>query len=187
MSSRALSAAEPRLVAFDGHEPDVHQQAFVAGGATLVGAVTLSAGASVWFGAVIRADGAPISVGESSNVQDGCVLHSDPGFAVTVGNGVSLGHGAVVHGCTIGDDALIGMGAVVLNGAVVGAGSLVAAGAVVREGADVPPGSLVAGVPAQVRRAVSDAETARVRDGAASYVERAARYAAARDVAQDTS
>jgi len=151
-------------VPFDGHEPDVNQQAFVADGATLVGAVTLAAGASVWFGAVIRADGAPISVGKNSNVQDGCVLHSDPGFAVTIGAGVSLGHGAVVHGCTIGDDALIGMGAVVLNG-----------------------GSLVAGVPGQVRRAVSEAEAARVRDGAASYVERAARYAAPRDVAPDAT
>lgn len=175
-----MSPAGPRLVSYAGRSPEVHATAFVAAGATLVGAVTLGAGASVWFGAVIRADGAPISVGENSNVQDGCVLHSDPGFAVTVGTGVSLGHRAVVHGCTIGDDALIGMGAVVLNGAVVGAGSLVAAGAVVREGADIPPGSLVAGVPGQVRRPVTDAERDRVRDGALSYIERGASYAAER-------
>lgn len=167
----------PQLVAYDGHWPEVHPDAFVADGVTLVGAVTVAADASVWYGVVIRADGAPIAIGRGSNVQDGCVLHSDPDFPVHVGSGVSLGHRAVVHGCTIGDDALVGMGAVVLNGAVVGDGCLIAAGAVVREGADVPAGSLVAGVPGQVRRPVSEAESARIRSGAASYVERARHYA----------
>ncbi|MGH8894657.1 MAG: gamma carbonic anhydrase family protein [Actinomycetes bacterium] len=161
---------------FDGSAPDVAPDAFVAPGATLVGAVTLRAGASVWFGAVVRADGSPIEVGEGSNVQDGAVLHSDPDFPVAIGSGVSLGHRAVVHGCSVEDDALIGMGAIVLNGAVVGRGSLVAAGSVVREGEVVPPGSLVAGVPGRVRRPVSDAERERIASGAQSYAARAKQY-----------
>jgi len=171
-----ISARGPLLLPYDGTEPDVSPEAFVADGATLVGAVTLGSRASVWFGAVIRADGAPIEVGEGSNVQDGCVLHTDPGFPVAVGARVSLGHRAVIHGCTVQDDALIGMGAVVLNGAVIGSGSLVAAGSVVLEGTVVPPGSLVAGVPGKVKREVTDAERDRVRLGAESYVARAARY-----------
>jgi carbonic anhydrase/acetyltransferase-like protein (isoleucine patch superfamily) len=164
------------VLPYDGWLPEVAPDAFVADGATLVGAVTLRHGSSVWFGAVIRADGAPIVVGEDSNVQDGCVLHSDPDFPVTVGARVSLGHRAVVHGCTVEDDSLVGMGAVVLNGAVIGRGSLVAAGSVVLEGTVVPPGSLVAGVPGTVKREVSDAERDRMRSGASSYVTRAARY-----------
>jgi carbonic anhydrase/acetyltransferase-like protein (isoleucine patch superfamily) len=168
--------AGPRVLPYDGATPDVAPGAFVADGVTLVGAVTVRAGASVWFGAVIRADGAPIDVGEDSNVQDGCVLHSDPDFPVTVGARVSLGHRAVVHGCTVEDDSLVGMGAVVLNGAVVGRGSLVAAGSVVLEGTAVPPGSLVAGVPGTVKREVTEAERERMRSGATSYVARAARY-----------
>jgi carbonic anhydrase/acetyltransferase-like protein (isoleucine patch superfamily) len=165
-----------RLLAYDGHQPDVAAEAFVADGATLVGAVTVRAGASVWFGAVVRADGSSIRIGRDSNVQDGCVLHSDPSFPVVVGDRVSIGHRAVVHGCTVEDEVLVGMGAVLLNGSVVGRGSLVAAGAVLREGTVVPPGSLVAGVPARVRRDVTDAERERMRSGAESYVVRARRY-----------
>ncbi len=148
----------------------------MADGVTLVGAVIVRARASIWFGAVMRGDGAAIEVGEGSNVQDGCVLHSDPDFPVIIGAGVTIGHRAVVHGCTIGDGALVGMGAVVLNGAVVGSGSLVAAGTVVLEGTEVPPGSLVAGVPGKVRREVTDAEQERIRAGTESYVTRAQRY-----------
>ncbi len=165
-----------RLVAFGDWTPEVDPEAFVAAGATLVGAVRLGADASVWYAAVIRADGAPIEVGAGSNVQDGAVLHADPGLPVRVGERCSIGHRAVVHGCTVGDDALVGMGAVVLNGAVVGAGSLVAAGTVVLEGAEVPPGSLVAGIPGKVKREVTDAERERIRSGAATYVTRARRY-----------
>jgi carbonic anhydrase/acetyltransferase-like protein (isoleucine patch superfamily) len=172
----ALSAAGAIVLPYDGSWPEVAPDAFVADGVTLVGAVTLRPRSSVWFGAVVRADGAPIVVGEDTNVQDGCVLHSDPDYPVTVGDRVSLGHRAVVHGCTVEDDSLVGMGAVVLNGAVVGRGSLVAAGSVVLEGTVVPPGSLVAGVPAKVKREVSAAERERMRTGAASYVARAARY-----------
>ena len=165
-----------RLVPYDGTHPEVDPEAFVADGATLVGAVRLAAEASVWFGAVIRADNDPIEVGAGSNVQDGAVLHSDPGFPVRIGERCSVGHRAVIHGCTVGDDALIGMGAVVLNGAVIGAGSLVAAGAVVLEGTEVPPGSLVAGIPGKVKREVTDAERERIRSGAETYVTRARRY-----------
>lgn len=173
-------AARARVVPYDGAVPEVAPDAFVAEGATLVGAVTVRSRASIWFATVIRADGAPIEIGEGSNVQDGCVLHSDPDFPVRIGARVSLGHRAVVHGCTVEDDALVGMGAVVLNGAVVGAGALVAAGAVVREGAVLPPGSLVAGIPGTVKRQVTDAERERMSAGATSYVERSARYARVR-------
>lgn len=165
-----------RSLAYDGVEPVVDADAVVADDATLVGAVTVRAGASVWFGAVIRADGAAIGIGRDSNVQDGCVLHSDPGFPVVVGDRVSIGHRAVVHGCTVEDESLVGMGAVLLNGTVVGRGSLVAAGSVLLEGTVVPPGSLVAGVPARVKRDVTDAERERMRSGMESYVERARRY-----------
>jgi carbonic anhydrase/acetyltransferase-like protein (isoleucine patch superfamily) len=170
------AALGPLVLPYGDRAPDLAPDAFVADGVTLVGAVTLRSRSSVWFGAVVRADGAPITVGEDTNVQDGCVLHSDPDFPVTVGARVSLGHRAVVHGCTVEDDSLVGMGAVVLNGAVVGSGSLVAAGAVVLEGTVVPPGSLVAGVPGKVKRGVTDAERDRMRSGARSYVTRAARY-----------
>ncbi|MDQ3484965.1 MAG: gamma carbonic anhydrase family protein [Actinomycetota bacterium] len=170
----------PLLLPYDGFAPVVARDAFVADGVTLVGAVTLRLESSVWFGAVIRADGAPIEVGEGSNVQDGCVLHSDPSYPVVVGARVTIGHRAVVHGCTIEDDTLIGMGAVVLNGAVIGRGTLVAAGSVVLEGTVVPPGSLVAGVPGKVKRECTDAERERMRSGAESYVTRAQAYRAAR-------
>ena len=166
-------------VTFEGASPLVPEGCFVAPGATLVGRVTLGEGASVWYGAVLRADGDTIGVGAGSNVQDGCVLHADPGFPVAVGSGVSIGHGAVVHGCTVGDEVLVGMGARVLNGARIGAGSLIAAGAVVLEGTVVPPGSLVAGVPGKVRRELGAEELAGVVANARAYVELARRHAQA--------
>jgi carbonic anhydrase/acetyltransferase-like protein (isoleucine patch superfamily) len=165
-----------RLVTFGDWTPEVDPEAFVADGVTLVGAVRVAADASVWYSAVVRADAAPIEIGAGSNVQDGSVLHSDPDFPVRVGERCTVGHRAVVHGCTVEDDALIGMGAVVLNGAVVGRGSLVAAGSVLLEGTVVPPDSLVAGVPARVKREVTDAERERMRSGAESYVARARCY-----------
>jgi carbonic anhydrase/acetyltransferase-like protein (isoleucine patch superfamily) len=166
------------LLGYDGAEPDVSPDAWVAGEAILIGRVRIGARSSVWFTTVLRADMDRITVGEESNLQDGVVMHADPGFPVSVGNRVSVGHRAVVHGCTIDDDVLVGMGAVVLNGARIGAGSLVAAGAVVLQGTSVPPGSLVAGVPAKVRRPLTDEEVAGVRANAAAYVQLAARYAA---------
>ena len=159
--------------------PAVDETAWVAPGAVLAGAVTLSVGASVWYGAVVRADTETITIGARTNLQDGVVVHADPGRPVTVGAGVSVGHRAVLHECTIGDDVLVGMGAVVLNGALIGPGSLIAAGAVVTEGAEIPPGSLVAGIPGKVRRDVSDEETAAIRRNARDYGVLALAHAAA--------
>ncbi|MEU8651809.1 gamma carbonic anhydrase family protein [Streptomyces sp. NPDC048737] len=146
------------IVGIGGREPKVDGEAFVSPTSSVIGDVTLAAGASVWYGAVLRGDVERISVGARSNVQDNCTLHADPGFPVTIGERVSVGHNAVVHGASVGDDCLIGMGATVLNGAVIGAGSLVAAQALVPQGMEVPPGSLVAGVPAKVRRQLSEEE-----------------------------
>lgn len=165
------------LIPFEGTAPVLAEDSWVAPGATLVGAVTLGSQASVWFGAVIRADGDTIEVGEASNVQDGAVLHADPGFPLTMGRGVSVGHAAVLHGCTVEDNVLVGMSATVLNGARIGRDSLVAAGTVVLEGADIPPGSLVAGVPGKVRRPLSEEEVERVRQNARDYLERRRQYA----------
>ena len=119
---------------------------------------------------VVRADTNTISVGAGTNLQDNVVLHADPGFPTHVGNGVSVGHGAIIHGCTVEDDCLIGMSATIMNGAVIGAGSLVAGGAVVLEGAIIPPGSLVAGVPAKVRRELGAEELEHIRENASNYV-----------------
>jgi carbonic anhydrase/acetyltransferase-like protein (isoleucine patch superfamily) len=166
------------LVPYEGFEPEVPPDAWVAPNATLIGRVTLAAETSVWFGAVIRGDGDRIDVGAGSNVQDGCVLHADPGFALQVGSGVSIGHNAVVHGCVVEDDVLVGMGAVVMNGARLGRGSLVAAGTVVLEGTDIPPGSLVAGVPGKVRRALTDEEMRGLQGTAERYRSRRRQYAA---------
>ena len=165
------------MLPYEGSEPEVADDAWVAPGAYLVGRVTVGSRSSVWYGAVLRGDGDAISVGVGSNVQDGTVVHADPGFPAVIGDGVVVGHGAVVHGCTVEDGSLIGMGSRVLNGARIGAGSLVAAGAVVLEGTQVPPGSLVAGVPAKVRRPLTDDESAGIRAGAEQYVERARQHA----------
>ena len=164
------------LYPFAGNSPAVHETAFVAPSASIIGRATLDQDSSAFYGVSVRADTAAISVGAGSNLQDNVVLHADPGFPCTVGRGVSVGHAAVVHGCTVEDDCLIGMGATVLNGAVIGAGSLVAAGAVVLEGTVVPPRSLVAGVPAKVRRELTDEEFDGVRANAAHYVELAAKH-----------
>jgi carbonic anhydrase/acetyltransferase-like protein (isoleucine patch superfamily) len=159
------------LYPFAGNTPAVHDSAFIAPTASIIGNAALAADASAFYGVSVRADTAAISVGAGSNLQDNVVLHADPGFPCTVGERVSVGHAAVVHGCTVEDDCLIGMGATVLNGAVIGAGSLVAAGAVVLEGTVVPPRSLVAGVPGKVRRELTDEEYDGVRANATRYVE----------------
>lgn len=148
------------VLALPGRVPSIADGVFVADGARIVGDVSIAAGASVWYNAVLRGDSAGIVVGAGSNVQDNVSLHVDAGHPVIVGEKVSIGHNAVVHGCTIGDGSLIGMGAVVLSGAVIGAGCLVAGGAVVLGGTVVPDGSLVAGVPAKVRRQLSEEERA---------------------------
>lgn len=166
-----------RLLPFQGLVPTVDASAFVADDASLIGDVTVAAGASVWFGAVMRGDTDHLELGERSNLQDNSVVHADPGSPAIIGAGVSIGHSAVVHGCRIEDDCLIGMNATVLNGAVIGRESLVAAGTVVLEGTIVPPRSLVAGVPGKVRRELTDDEVAGIRRNADTYAERAQIYA----------
>ena len=164
------------ILHFDGHTPAVDATAFVASNATLIGRVTLASNSSVFYGSVLRGDTDSISIGVGSNVQDNVSMHTDEGIQLVVGNGVSIGHGAVVHGCVIEDDCLIGMGATILNRALIGRGSLVAAGAVVLEGTVIPPGSLVAGVPAKVRRELTEEEIAGVRHNATHYVALAAQH-----------
>lgn len=146
------------ILSVPGHSPVLEDSSFVAAGGRVIGAVSLGAESSVWYNAVLRADGNTITVGAGSNLQDNVAVHVDTDFPVTIGENVSVGHNAVVHGCTIGDASLIGMGAVILNGARIGSGCLVAGGAVVLEGTEVPDGSLVAGVPAKVRRELTAEE-----------------------------
>jgi carbonic anhydrase/acetyltransferase-like protein (isoleucine patch superfamily) len=160
------------------HEPSVPDSAFVAPGAFLLGDVTLGERSSVWYTCVLRGDSDSIRLGARSNLQDGTIVHVDPGFPVSIGDGVSVGHRAVLHGCTIEDDVLIGMGAIVLNGARIGTGSLIAAGAVVLEGTEIPPSSLVAGVPGKVRRELGEQERGRIALNAEVYLGLAATHAA---------
>ena len=160
---------EPLIVSVRGHTPQLHAESWVAPNASVIGQVTLAARASVWYGATLRAEAERIEVGVGTNIQDGVTIHVDSEFPVSIGAGVSVGHNAVLHGCVVEDDALIGMGAIILNGASIGKCSLIAAGAVVPQGAVVPPRSLVAGVPGRVRRELSDAEIANNRDNAEIY------------------
>ena len=164
--------------------PQVAGSAWIAPGAFVIGDVRLGEESSVWYGAVLRGDTEPIRIGARSNVQDGCILHADPGFPAIVGQGCVVGHNAVVHGCEIGDDCLVGMGATILNGAKIGDGSIVAAGAVVPEGRDFPPRSLIVGVPAKRAGDVTDEQAADIKRGASEYVERAASHRASLDVSR---
>lgn len=154
----------------NGHQPQVDDTAWVADSATVVGRARIGAQVGVFYSAVVRADVETVEIGAHTNIQDGCVLHADPGFPLTVGERVSVGHNAVLHGCTIDDDVLIGMGATVLNGARIGAGSLIAANALIPEGMHVPPGSLVAGVPGKIRRELSEQERQHITLNAQVYV-----------------
>ncbi len=156
--------------ALSGQVPRLGPGAFVHEAAEVIGRVTLGARSSVWPRAVIRGDTEDIAVGEDTNVQDGAVLHADPGFPCTLGARVTVGHLACVHGCAVGDEALIGIGAVVLNGARIGAGSIVGAGAVVPEGVEIPEGSMVLGVPGRVVRPLGAEEREGLRGSAARYV-----------------
>ncbi|HJK41657.1 MAG TPA: gamma carbonic anhydrase family protein [Methanocorpusculum sp.] len=152
------------------------ERTFVAPNATIAGDVTLGDDVTVLFGAVLRADMAPITIGSRSNVQDNAVIHESSGHPVTIGNNVSIGHGAIIHGCTIEDDCLIGMGAIILNGAVIGRGSLIAAGALVSERKVIPPNSLVMGVPGKVVRELTEEEAAGNLRNADTYVDVGRRY-----------
>ncbi len=156
--------------------PQIDPTAWVADSATLIGHVTLGPGASVWFGAVLRADHEPIVIGARSNVQENAVLHTDPGRPLTLGEDVTVGHQAMLHGCTVGDGSLIGMQAVLLNGVTVGPGSIVGACALLTEDKAFPAGSLLVGSPAGVKRALGPEQIAGLRATAAGYVERARRY-----------
>lgn len=171
-------AASPLILAYEGAEPEIDPSAWLAPNATVIGQARIEAEASVFYGAVVRADMAEVRLGAGSNLQDNVVVHTDTGFPALIGAGVSVGHSAVVHGCTVEDRCLIGMHATVLNGAVVGTGSLVAAGTVILEGTVIPPRSLVAGVPGKVRRTLSDEEYERVVQNAVIYVDLSARHRA---------
>lgn len=169
----------PLVLPYADHEPVLDATTWLAPNATVVGQVRLHARSSVFYGAVLRGDMAEIVVGRGTNLQDNVVVHTDDGFPALIGLGVSVGHAAVVHGCTIENHCLIGMNATVLNGAIIGTGSLVAAGAVVLEGTVVPPRSLVAGVPAKVRRTLTDEERAHVVANAEAYERLSAGHRAA--------
>lgn len=160
-------------------KPQLDPGAWAAPSADVIGDVRLAARASVWFGAVIRADNTAIIVGEDSNVQDSAVCHSDEGVPLTIGARVTIGHQAILHGCTIADDCLIGMGARILNHAVISSECIVGAGALVTEGKTFPEGSLIVGSPARVVRQLTDGERQMLRASAAHYAEKAAHYAAA--------
>jgi carbonic anhydrase/acetyltransferase-like protein (isoleucine patch superfamily) len=164
------------LLPFGDKRPEIATSAFVAPGAYVIGAVHLGEESSVWYGAVLRGDTELIRIGARTNIQDGCVLHADPGYPAVVGEGCVVGHKAVVHGCEVGDGCLIGMNATVLNGARIGEGSILAAGAVVPEGREFPPRSLVAGVPARRFGEVTEEQTRDIARGVRAYIERAAAH-----------
>lgn len=165
------------LYEIDEIAPTLSEGAWVAPSADLIGDVRLGARVSVWFGAIIRADNTPIILGDESNFQDGAIGHSDPGAPLTIGARVTVGHQAILHGCTVEDEALIGMGARILNGAVIGAQCIVGAGALVTEGKKFEPRSLIVGSPARAMRQLSEDQVALLRLSAAHYAEKAARYA----------
>jgi len=166
------------LYTLEGVTPTLAEdgEVWIAPGARLIGRVILEPGASVWFNAVLRGDNEPIVVGEGSNVQDGCVCHTDMGFPLTIGPGCTVGHMAILHGCTVGTGSLIGMGATVLNGAVIGQGSLIGAGALVTEGKAIPDGVLAVGRPAKVVRSLTAEEAAGLVRSAANYRANATRF-----------
>ena len=162
----------------DGIAPEIARDAWIAPDAQIIGRVVIEPGASIWWGAVLRGDNEEIRIGVGSNVQDLCCLHTDPGFPLTIGAHVTVGHRAMLHGCTIGEGSLIGMGATVLNGAKIGAGSLIGASALVSEGKDIPDRVLVMGAPGRVVRDIDDAQYQGLLDSAARYRANGARFRA---------
>jgi carbonic anhydrase/acetyltransferase-like protein (isoleucine patch superfamily) len=149
---------------------------WIAPNAVVIGSVVLGANASIWFGCIVRGDNDTITIGENSQLQDGCVLHVDPGFPITIGNKVSVGHMAMLHGCTIGDSSLIGIKSVILNGARVGRNCLIGANSLIAEGKEIPDGSLVIGSPGKVIRQLSAEEIQEINDASDNYVQRYKRY-----------
>ena len=165
------------LYEIDGLKPIVPEGSWVAPSADLIGDARLGDGVGIWFGAVIRADNTPIIVGDRTNIQEGAMLHSDPGIPLTIGSDCTVGHHAILHGCTLGDRVLVGMGAVVLNHAVIGDDCLIGAGALVTEGKTFPPGSLIIGSPAKAVRELSPDVIAALKQSAAGYADRQQRFA----------
>ena len=163
-------------------KPEIADDVWIAPDASVVGRVSLGKGCGVWFGTAIRGDNEPITIGNGTNVQELTVMHTDPGFPITIGENCTIGHRAILHGCTIGDGSLIGMGAIVLNGAKIGNGCLVGAGALVTEGKEFPDNSLIVGSPAKVVRQLDEAAVARLKASAGHYTANAARFA--RDIKQ---
>lgn len=164
------------LYKFKEHYPNVHSSTYIAPGAQLIGNVELMENTSVWFNAVLRGDNEKITIGKGTNIQDGAIVHVDPGYPIHVGENVTVGHNVVLHGCTVEDGALIGMGATILNGAIIGEGSLIAAGALVPEGKIIEPGVLVAGVPAKVIRKLTPENIELGKEGALQYVKNGVLY-----------
>ena len=160
----------------DDHKPQIAPSAWVADNAQVMGAVTMEADASVWFGATVRGDTEHITIGEGANIQDGSVLHADHGMPLKVGKHVTVGHMVMLHGCTIGDESLIGIGAVVLNGAKIGKNCLVGAGSLVTEGKEFPDGSMIMGTPAKVVRQLTPEHIQGLRESAKHYIENAHRF-----------
>lgn len=164
------------LYALGEHAPDIAPDTWVAPDANLIGKVVLETGASVWFGCTIRADHEEIRIGAGSNVQENCVMHIDAGFPLTIGAGCTIGHKVMLHGCTIGDNTLIGMGATVLNGAKIGKNCLIGAGALITEGKDIPDGSLVMGMPGKVVRTLDETAIQGLRASAVHYQDNMRRF-----------
>ncbi|MEJ2639989.1 MAG: gamma carbonic anhydrase family protein [Desulfosarcinaceae bacterium] len=164
------------MLPYEGKTPRIHPSVFVAPTAVIIGAVEIAAGASVWFGAVLRGDLAPIRIGARTNIQDNCTIHVDIDTPAIIGDGVTIGHNAVVHGCTIEDHCLIGMGALVLNQAWIGSGSIIAAGAVVTQESRIGPEVLAAGTPAVVKKSLDAPAVAGIRDAAAQYCDLVEKY-----------
>ena len=162
----------------DGVQPQVAETAWIADSAQVIGRVVMGPDSSVWFGSVLRGDNDPITIGEGSNVQDGSVLHTDKGKPLDIGKHVTIGHNVILHGCTIGDESLIGMGAIVLNGAKIGKHCLVGAGALVTENKEFPDGSLIVGNPAKVVRQLTDEQIAGLKRSAQGYMANAKRFRA---------
>ncbi|WP_374404395.1 gamma carbonic anhydrase family protein [Niveibacterium sp.] len=166
------------LYALDDRTPQLGEGSWVAENATVIGSVTLGRNVNVWFGATLRGDNDPISVGDNSNIQDGSILHTDDGVPLTIGANVTVGHMVMLHGCSIGEGSLIGINAVVLNRAVIGKHCLIGANTLIPEGKVIPDRSLVVGTPGRIIRELSDEEVANLERSAAGYVRNAARYAA---------
>jgi carbonic anhydrase/acetyltransferase-like protein (isoleucine patch superfamily) len=156
--------------------PEFRGDYFLADSASVIGRCVIENNVSIWFGAVLRGDNDRIAVGENSSIQDNCVVHSDPGFPVSIGRDVTVGHMAMVHGCTIGDGSLVGIKSVILNGAVIGRNCLIGANALIPEGKVIPDRSLVLGSPGKVMRQLTDDDIARIREGVVHYVEKIKRY-----------